>query len=302
MLAQTEPSLELLVVGDGCTDNTAEVIEPYLSDPRVQWFDYPKAPGFGYANRNKVLRRARGLYIAFLGHDDIYFNDHLEILGRHLDQNPQIDLVYSRPLWVDRNGDIFPSPWNLNDPSMYDYFMQERNEIPALCFIYRATLHQQLGYWNEQIEKAGDWELWKRFLGARPQANFHFEPQPTGLHFKASWKTGPKVVPSRLWELVKFFREGDVLPAELQVDVPPQCTEQEQFWRLISNANKDFCPTIRRAVVQLLDSLCQIHFPSALEKAAKYKREKNAFAEHAKKLKRSIEASTIRQAEQTSSD
>ncbi|MCB0346339.1 MAG: glycosyltransferase [Bdellovibrionales bacterium] len=291
VLAQSESSFELLVVGDGCSDNTAEVVASYTDDSRVHWYDFPKAHGFGYANRNKALRDARGRYIAFLGHDDIYFPDHLEILGRHLDENSEINAVYSRPLWVDVGGEVIPSPWNLNDPQMYEYFFTERNEIPALCFLYRAELHEQIGYWDETIEKAGDWDLWKRVIQAKPGKSFAFEPTPTGLHFKANWKTSSKIVPSRLWEILKFLRDSQVIPPELCIDSSAGPSQQHVFWDELKVNPENLTRRIRSGAVQLLDNICQIQFPLALENAARRKREKDAFAARAAKLKKTIEAS-----------
>lgn len=91
VLKQTYTNFEVIVTGDHCTDNTAELIEA-LNDPRVHFHNlterkktYPANARFhwyaGGANAcNESLRRARGVWIARIDDDDIWTEDHLEVL------------------------------------------------------------------------------------------------------------------------------------------------------------------------------------------------------------------------------
>jgi glycosyltransferase involved in cell wall biosynthesis len=169
VLRQTERDFELLIVGDGCTDNTADVVQGFL-DERIRWFDLPKAPNFGYANRNQVLREARGELIAFIGHDDLLLPDHLRLLGR-LFRTGHAEWGYSRPLWVADDGMVVPSAIDLRKPSHLNLFMTGFNAIPAQCVMYRRTCHERYGYWPEETIEAGDWQLWKTFLSPAAGAN-----------------------------------------------------------------------------------------------------------------------------------
>jgi len=105
-LWQTEQDFELLIVGDGCTDRTSEVVS-HFNDARIRWFDLPKAPLSGYANRNTVLRQARGHFIAYAQHDDIFFPDHLSRLAATAERTG-VQWCYSRPLWVEPDGVLAP--------------------------------------------------------------------------------------------------------------------------------------------------------------------------------------------------
>ena len=72
VLRQSFAGFELLVIGDACTDGAAEVVAAF-DDPRIQWINLPVNSGSQSGPNNEGLRRARGKYIAYLGHDDLWF-------------------------------------------------------------------------------------------------------------------------------------------------------------------------------------------------------------------------------------
>ena len=79
VLGQTFTDFELLVIGDGCTDESEAVVTA-IADPRVQWTNLPTNSGHQAVPNNDGLRRARGEVVAHLGHDDLWLPRHLEHL------------------------------------------------------------------------------------------------------------------------------------------------------------------------------------------------------------------------------
>ncbi|MFA5885364.1 MAG: glycosyltransferase family 2 protein [Acidimicrobiia bacterium] len=79
VLDQTFADFELLVIGDGCTDESARVVGA-IRDPRVEWVNLPHNTGHQAGPNNEGLRRARGGVVAYLGHDDLWLPHHLEML------------------------------------------------------------------------------------------------------------------------------------------------------------------------------------------------------------------------------
>lgn len=162
VLAQTEPDFELLIVADGCTDSTCDVIARF-TDSRIRLFDLPKAPHFGYANRNIALKESRGRLIAFAAHDDLLLPDHLELMGNLLDCS-QASWGYSRPLWVSTDGIIVPFCTNLTLADERKYFFEQSNTIPAACVVHTRAALERAGFWPENLSAAADWALWKRMI------------------------------------------------------------------------------------------------------------------------------------------
>lgn len=243
VLAQTFSDFELLVVADGCTDETAAMVRA-CKDSRVRLFDLPKAPGFGYANRNVALRSARGKWIAYMSHDNLWLPDHLEILQPYL-ARAELEFVYTRPLYVSRRGDIFIRIINYNDPFTFRWALAANPLVtpPLSCVAHRRACLTRCGYWNENLQGGGDGDLYARILQGGTK-NFAYVPIVTGLHFLANWR-------SESWRLrlrlAVRHREGS-LPSAMHLIIPPAQTEQQAVWDLICASPQAWSEDLRRAV------------------------------------------------------
>lgn len=74
---QTYTNWELVIVDDSSTDNTDEVIAPFLQDKRIRYLKNEKNSGAA-VSRNRALREAKGKWIAFLDSDDLWMPEKLE--------------------------------------------------------------------------------------------------------------------------------------------------------------------------------------------------------------------------------
>jgi len=250
VLAQTWADFELLIVGDGCTDNTAAVVQR-LADPRIRWFDLPKAPGIGYANRNVALRQARGEVIAYMAHDDLWFSDHLALLLRCLAEE-QAELAYSLPLFVSTNGHIEPMVFNLDDAHIWrEWHERLLGYLTMANVVHRRACLERYGYWNEELRAIGDWELWMRIMRREPTPNFVYWPVPTTLHFVASWRRYGETRKRAWWRRLRDW-EGSALQAA-KLDIAGHATEQAAAWSAMQPDPTGWERTVRRVVQVDLD-------------------------------------------------
>ena len=104
ILAQTFEDFELVVVDDGSSDRTVEVLQRY-SDRRLRVARNPENLGIP-ATRNHGLELARGDYIALLDSDDHAYPRRLERQVKYLDANPDIAQVGSWCSFMDSEGNM----------------------------------------------------------------------------------------------------------------------------------------------------------------------------------------------------
>ncbi len=102
VLWQTYQDFEVIVAGDCCTDDSEDVVRSF-EDPRVRWLNLPTNSGNKSLPQNAGIEIARGRYIAYLAHDDLWHPNHLDTVVTGIEQSGA-DLVYSIAVSVPEPG------------------------------------------------------------------------------------------------------------------------------------------------------------------------------------------------------
>lgn len=104
VLAQTYSNFELILVNDGSTDRSDEIVKGYHDD-RIIYISYEENRHQSYA-RNRGIEAAAGDYIGFFDGDDIMVPDKMEKQVKYLDENTDVALVSGSYAYMDREGNV----------------------------------------------------------------------------------------------------------------------------------------------------------------------------------------------------
>ena len=154
-LRQTCPPTEILVIGDGCTDDTEAVLATHFDD-RVQWHNLPENSRSQSFPNNEGIRRALGSHIAYLGHDDIWSRDHLAALAGVIEKT-QADIAVSGTIFYPPEG---ADHWRLtgifDDPEA-----PAREFFPPSSLAHPRDLTERIGPWAapETLDSPVDTDL-----------------------------------------------------------------------------------------------------------------------------------------------
>lgn len=185
VLEQTEANFTLHVIGDGCGAKTEDVVRSF-ADPRVRYRRFPKAPGFGYRNRNTVLRESVAPFVAYTTDDDLLFPDHLERGARMLEER-RLALVAFRSAQVRPPDELdpyfFAFDWRIGAFSRF----LTRWFVGSANMVHRRTLFDRIGFWDESLLRFGDRDFYRR--ACAPGESAEFIPETTHLRFfAAQWE------------------------------------------------------------------------------------------------------------------
>jgi glycosyltransferase involved in cell wall biosynthesis len=176
-LRQDFADFELLVVGDGCTDDSQAVVEA-IGDERIRWIGLPVNSGHQSTPNNEGLGQARGELVAYLGHDDLWLPNHLGSMVAAIEAGA--DLAYGITALI-RPGTDRP-----------EASVQPRYRpgawLPPSSVVHRRGLALEAGGWPDyrELRVDPDVEIWAR--AHRAGRRFDFVPRLTCIKFPAAWR------------------------------------------------------------------------------------------------------------------
>ena len=168
VLEQSFIDFELVVVDDGSTDNTSELVRRFPAVKLIRLEE--KNRGVSFA-RNRGVVEAQGDWVGFLDSDDLWEQGKLATQVKWIERHPDLQAVYTDEIWI-RNG-LRVNPMNKHRKYSGDIF---RYCLP-LCIVspssvlLRAKVLSEVGGFDESMPVCEDYDLWLRIAKRYP---FHF--------------------------------------------------------------------------------------------------------------------------------
>lgn len=188
VLNQSFKDIELIVVDDGSTDATRDIVASFGQPVRL----VTQANAGVCVARNRGISEAAGKYICLMDHDDYWFPHKLARQVSILEQQPETGVVYSSfILWHrDESTGQFPSPdsFDLNtylDDTVPEFSGWIYHQFLIDCWMltstamFRAEIFDQCGLFDESLPYSEDWDLWLRISRSYPFVQLR---RPTTLY------------------------------------------------------------------------------------------------------------------------
>lgn len=220
---QTIKDLEIIVVSDGSTDDTADVMKKISNeDNRINYISYFPGHNGNYA-RNRGIMAAKGDYIAFLDDDDEWLPMKLEMQLEVMNSQPDVVLVYTgvKHIYVDEGVEYTSLPKKQGDLSKEILLGNWIGSTSTV--LLRKEVLDKSGVFDEDLEARQDYDLWIR-IAQYGNISAVIDPMINYYNYKST-----KQVSSYTWKYVEASKKIDNKYKELFTKL----NEEQRLYRWV---------------------------------------------------------------------
>lgn len=239
VLAQTYRDFELLIIDDGSTDSTRQIIESF-SDSRIRYVC--KEHKNRWAGTNRAITEARGEYIIAIDSDDCIANDYLEKMVATAELHPEIDFFYPAGfVIIDENNKSNGARWQYHDFAdnrilPHYLFDQGHSPIPYPGSLRRISMYDKTGGY-EEIKNVADFvflcknALKINFKRVSEHSNYYYRSLSTSLSH--SFEQRDETTARILNEMISLYEPNVLCPQITDISNPDSA--RHAFYKYITD-------------------------------------------------------------------